>query len=103
MLDNDGMLIITRETLEALGSRLADPGQAVQCREEIERMLQIKEALFWRADMGACCAGSGLSARLFAEVRLLETALEALDDSDPKKAASSLREFSLLAESNGTL
>ncbi len=103
MLDNDGMLIITAEGVESLENRLLDPQQVPQCREEIERMRQIKETLCWRADMGACCVGPAMSAKLFAEVRLLETALEALDEGDAPRAASFMKEFSLLTKSNGTL
>ena len=103
MLDNEGMLLITEEGLESLESRLLDPQQFDPCREEIQRMLEIKEALFWRADMGACCVGNAMSARFFGEVKLLEAALQALDEDDPCRAASLMREFSLLTRNNGTL
>jgi hypothetical protein len=103
MLDERGMLIITAETLESLENRLLDPQQVPECREEIERMLQIKETLLWRADAGSSCVGRAMSANLFGEVRLLEAALQALDEGDAPGAASLMKEFSLLAKSNGTL
>lgn len=103
MLDNNGMLLITEEGLSSLETRLLDPQQVSQCRVEIQRMLEIKEALFWRADMGACCVGNAMSARFFSEMKVLEAALQALDDGDPGQAASLMREFSLLTRNNGTL
>jgi hypothetical protein len=102
-LKDDEMLIITRDLVESLRIRLLDPAEASQCREELERMLGIKEMLFWRADVGPCCVGRAMSANLFGEVRLLEATLEAFDAGDYRKAASSLEEFVHQAESNGSL
>jgi hypothetical protein len=102
-LKDDEMLIITRDLVESLRIRLLDPAKASQCREELERMLGIKETLFWRADVGPCCVGRAMSANLFGEVRLLEATLEAFDTGDYRKAASSLEEFVHQAERNGSL
>lgn len=103
MLDNEGMLIINRDGVQSLETRLLDPQQASQCRDEMKRMLEIKEALSWRADMGGCCAGGAMSANLFGEVRLLEAAIQALDEGDCARAASLTGEFLRLAQGNGSL
>lgn len=100
---DDEMLIITRDLIESLRCRLLDPNQASQCREELERMLGIKETLSWRADAGPCCVGRAMSAHLFGEVRLLEATLEAFHRGDYPKAAASLDEFAQQAELNGSL
>jgi len=100
--DNE-TLIITRDMVESLRTRLLDPKQASQCRGELERMLSIKEALSWRADAGPCCLSRSMSAPLFGEVHLLEATLEAFRRGDYPQAASSLEEFARQAERNGTL
>jgi len=80
--DDREMLIITGDLIQSLRNRLLDPNQAGQCREELERMLGIKETLFWRADAGSSCVGRAMSAHLFAEVQLLEAVLLHLPDVD---------------------
>jgi len=103
MLKDDQILIITRELMESLRERLLKPAEASQCREEMKRILEIKEALFWRADVGRCCVGGAMSANLFGEVRLLEGALEAFNTGDYGKASSLVGEFAHQAERNGSL
>ena len=100
--DNE-MLIISRDLVQSLRSRLLDPEQAGQCRRELERMLGIKEALAWRADAGPCCLSRSMSAHLFAEMRLLEATLEAFCRKAYPEAAASLEEFARQAELNGSL
>ena len=100
--DNE-MLIINKDLVESLRIRLLNPDEAGQCRRQLERMLGIKETLFWRADVGTCCVGRAMSANLFGEVRLLEATLEAFNRGDYPRAASSLGEFVHQAEHNGSL
>ena len=92
------MLLITREKIEALKERLSEPGEASQCLEDVKKMLEIKEALLWRADVGTCCAGPGLPARLFGEVQLLESTLQALEEGDNTKAALLFEDFASQAK-----
>jgi hypothetical protein len=92
------MFIITREKIEALKQRLLDPAAAGRCRQELQKVLEIKQALLWRADAGTCCAGPRLPSRLFAEVQLLEAALQALEAGDNHKAASLLEDFASQAQ-----
>jgi hypothetical protein len=92
------MFIITREKIEALKQRLLDPAEASLCRQELQKVLEIKQALLWRADAGTCCAGPCLPSCLFAEVQLLEAALQALEAGDSHKAASLLEDFASQAQ-----
>jgi hypothetical protein len=92
------MFIITREKIEALKQRLLDPAEASLCRQELQKVLEIKQALLWRADAGTCCAGPRLPSCLFAEVQLLEAALQALEAGDSHKAASLLEDFASQAQ-----
>lgn len=100
---DDQILIISKDLIKSLRSRLLDSSRASQCREELERMLEIKQTLFWRADAGSSCVGRAMSAHLFGEVRLLEATLDALYREDYLQAAASLEEFSQQAELNGSL
>ena len=87
------MLIITREKIEALLERLAGGCDAGDCREELQRILEIKEALLWRAEAGTCCAGPGLPSRLFVETQLLRAAVQALTEGDSGGALSLVQDF----------
>ncbi len=87
------MLQITREKVEALKEDLAGSRDVSRCREELVRILEIKEALLWRAEAGACCAGSTLPGLLFGQVQLLESILQALEEGEDRKAASLLEDF----------
>ena len=102
-LKDDEMLIITKDLVESIRRRLLNTGEASQCREELRKMLEIKETLFWRADVGPCCVGRAMSAHLFAEVRLLEATLAAFDKRDYPEAAALLKEFAHQAQINGSL
>ena len=92
------MLLITREKIEMLRERLDDPREASQCLKDVKKMLEIKQALLWRADVGTCCAGPGLPARLFGEVQLLESTLQALEEGDNTKAALLFEDFASQAK-----
>ncbi len=89
------MLIITKERVEELRRRLMNPAEIDRCRDEVRRMLEIKEVVLWRAEYGTCCGGgSGLSLELTSEVRALEEALDALEQGDITKAAATLGNYS---------
>jgi len=92
------MLIITKEGVEALKARLKKPSENSLCREELKKMLEIKETLLWRADAGLCCVGWSLPAHLSWEVQLLEETLQALEGGNGNKAASLLEEFASQTE-----
>lgn len=88
------MLIITKEGVQALSERLKE-GKTDQCREELEKMLEIKDALLWRAEAAqcCCCVSWELPAHLAREVQLLEGALAALEEGDTGKAAALLEDY----------
>jgi len=92
------VLLITRDRIDSLRADLARPAQIDRCREELRKMLEIKQALLWRADAGTCCAGPVVANSFFAEVQLLEKALEALDKGDAGTAASLLEELAAHAD-----
>ncbi len=96
------MYVITKEGVESLVKRLADPREAGSCRPELEKILEIKEALSWRAEAGPCTAARCMGPSLFGEAQLIEAALDALDRGSHQEAAALLSEFSHEAERNGS-
>jgi hypothetical protein len=96
------MYVITKEGVESLVKRLVDPGEAGNCRRELVKMLEIKEALSWRADAGPCTAARCFAPGLFGEAQLIEAALDALDRGRHQEAADLLAQFSHEAECNGS-
>lgn len=87
------MLIITANSVQRLIDRLREPGRARECQDELERMLQIKSALLWRADAARACIGWQLGAQLTAEIHTLERALEALLRDDAETSARELEYY----------
>ncbi|MDM7998764.1 MAG: hypothetical protein QUS33_01870 [Dehalococcoidia bacterium] len=96
------MFVITREGVDSLIKRLLNPAEVSGCRGELEKMLEIKDVLAWRADAGPCTAARCLSPGLFGEAQLLRGALDAFDRGDYQQAAALVREFSHEAERNGS-
>ena len=96
------MYVITKERVESLARRLLDPVEAGGCRSELEKMLEIKEALSWRADAGPCCAARVMWPGLYEEAQLLQAALDAFDRGGYQEAAALVSEFSHEAERNGS-
>ena len=89
------MLIITREGVEALRERLKNPGEAAECREELRKMLEIKEAMLWRTEARTCCnVPWELQDLLHWEITLLQGALEALEEGDGEIASAVLEDYS---------
>ncbi len=88
------MLLITKDGVEALKERLKTPSEASQCREELRKMLEIKEALRWRAEARTCCnVPWELQSHLNWEIKLLQEALEALEEEDGERAAAILKDY----------
>lgn len=96
------MYVITMEGVDSLIKRLLDPAEACGCRSELEKMLEIKEALSWRADAGPCCAARVMWPGLYEEAQLLQAALDAFDKGDYQEAAALVSEFSHESERNGS-
>ena len=89
------MLIISRQQVEELIHRLADPAKFDECRGEVAKMLEIKSALLWRADGMQPCCGSfeKIKVCLSSEVQILEDVLKALDEDNISQASSLLTEY----------
>jgi hypothetical protein len=90
------MLIISRQQVEKLIEKLNDPAKFDESRAELEKMLEIKSALLWRAADGIQpCCGTFCEIRtcLDSEVQILQEALEALDKKDTEKASALLRDY----------
>ena len=90
------MLIISRNQVEDLIDKLADPARFDESRDELEKMLEIKSALLSRAADGIQpCCGTFCEIRtcLDSEVQVLQEVLEALDKKDSDRASALLRDY----------
>ena len=90
------MLIISKEQVAGLIDKLADPARFDESRAELEKMLEIKSALLWRAADGIQpCCGTFCEIRtcLDSEVQVLQEALAALDEHDIANASSLLKDY----------
>ena len=72
------MLIINPGQVADLISRCNSTDNTIECAAEIRQMMEIKEALLWRADAAASCIGTGISMCLDTEVQTLKNALTAI-------------------------
>jgi hypothetical protein len=90
------ILIISKEQVEKLIEKLADPAKLDESRAELEKMLEIKSALLWRAADGIQpCCGTFCEIRtcLDSEVQVLQEALDALNKRDIDKTSSLLKDY----------
>lgn len=89
------MLIINKESVQALKRRLDNLENIGQCREELKKMIEIKEASLWRAEEGqcCCCAIGDLLSYLTWEIELLENALKAVDGGNIAEASAILDRY----------
>jgi hypothetical protein len=90
------LLIISRQQVENLIDKLADPAKYDESRAELEKMLEIKSALLSRAADGIQpCCGTFCEIRtcLDSEVQVLGEALDALNKKDIDKTSALLRDY----------
>ena len=88
------MLIINRDSVDKLRKRLSNPEAIEQCKDELKRMLEIKEASLWRAEGGFCCGSfESIKDCLVGEVQLLEKALVALEQGNIAEASVLLESY----------
>ncbi len=90
------MLIISKQQVEELIDRLADPARLDESKAELEKMLEIKSALLSRAADGIQpCCGTFCEIRtcLDSEVNILQEALDALNKKDVDRVSSLLRDY----------
>ena len=93
MHDGSQCYVITKEGVSDLQRRLLEPGEAADCRDELRRILEIKDTLLWRADKACACVGQSVGGHLAWEVQVLERALEALSKGNSAEAALLLGEY----------
>jgi hypothetical protein len=89
------VLIISRQQVEELIQKLTNPAKFDECRDEVQKMLEIKSALLWRAEGPQPCCGSfsEIKVCLTSEVQILEEVLDALDKGNISQASSLLKEY----------
>ena len=83
------ILIIDKAHVEHIRESLISTGITGEIIDDVKKMLEIKEALLWRADAGSCCGTllQGMSLSLENEVTTLKNILSALEARDTGRAA----------------
>ena len=95
------MFIVNKDSVKATRQKLDDPAKIKEAIADIKRMIEIKQALLWRADAGTCCGSLGdIASFLAREVTVLEKALNALQKDDKSEAIRSLEEYQQILEAN---
>jgi len=94
------MLIINEDSITAIRHKLDDLEKTREVVSDVEKMLEIKEALLWRSEVIAPCCGSlcSIASRLTHEVGILEDTLAALKNGDRTRATHLLEEFARIVE-----
>jgi len=94
------MLIINEDSITAIRHKLDDLEKTREVVSDVEKMLEIKEALLWRSEVIAPCCGSlcSIASRLTHEVGILEDTLAALKNGDRTRAAHLLEEFAYIVK-----
>ncbi|MDD5093348.1 MAG: hypothetical protein PHV74_03075 [Dehalococcoidia bacterium] len=87
---NAEIFIISKEQIKSLSDRLRNSIALDSCIAELNKMLEIKSVLLWRADAAAACCGPGPSNCLYEETQMIEDVLSALDKGDVARGASIL-------------
>ena len=54
VMQQETMLLISEEQVKSLIDRLKSSSNLDECMGEVRKMLEIKDALLWRADAAAC-------------------------------------------------
>lgn len=88
------MLLITKNGVKSLIERISSEHNMDECTKELEKMIEIKNSLLWRAETAKCCVGWELPAQFAGEVDMLEKALAALQNGDKKTTIALLDNFS---------
>ena len=95
------MLIIDKDQVNNLVRRLSTPGELEHCRDELEKMLEIKSDLLWWAESGKCCSQPAKDF-LLNEIKILESTLNFLKKGDVSQASSLLEDYmNLIPQSEG--
>ena len=94
------MLIITKQGVGNLINRLSTPNNLEQCRDEIQKMLEIESEHLWWAESGKCCRWQ-VTGCLAGRIQTLKDALNSLNGEDISRAASLLREYANQLDEDG--
>ena len=95
------MIIINKDTVEALIKKLDNPDRDKDVYADVKNMLEIKQTLLWRADAGTCCGSlENVASFIARETIMLEKTLAALGNGDKTEAIRLLQEYKQILESN---
>ena len=94
------MLIITKQGVENLINRLSTPNNLEQCRDEIQKMLEIESEHLWWAESGKCCRWQVMGS-LAGRIQTLKDTLNSLNGEDIPRAVSLLREYANQLDEDG--
>ena len=94
------MFIIDKNSVSAIRQKLDDPDRAKEVISDVEKMVEIKDALLWRSEVIAPCCGSlcNISLQLRQEISLLNNTLASLKNGDKAQASSLLEEYIRILE-----
>ena len=97
------MLIVNKDSVNVTRQKLEDPRKLLEVINEVKKMLEIKEALLWRAEgMSSCCGSlANISACLTREVNILQNTLSALENGNTAQATDLLQEYLNVMEASG--
>jgi hypothetical protein len=88
------ILIITKESVRELRKNLEHAEKIGQCKDELKRMIEIKETLMWRSEKGTCCGTlCDLIADLTWQIQILQSTLAAVEEGRTAEAASNLEDL----------
>ena len=92
--------IINADSVKAIREKLADTDNIENVSAAIKKMIEIKQALLWRADTGTCCGSlCNIAASLEREITILENALNSIVDGKNADAVQTLKEYEQLLRS----
>ena len=95
-------MIVDKKTVNAVKVRLVNEGITPQSLSEVKKMLEIKQALLWRADNTPSCGSLfTVSAQLSREVDSLDLAMSALENGNIDDAIRALDEYERFLDTKG--
>ena len=97
MLDKES----AREKITAIEEKLANPEEKAECIADIKKLIDIKQSHIWRVNAAPCCGYiCDLSPLFEAEVEILQSALNAVKESNSNKASTLLENYLAFLEEN---
>ena len=94
------IFIIDRTQIRSLRNRIRYPEQSESCVAELQRMIEIKSMICWRADARSNCCGADVSLQLHMELQFLERALQNIQCGNLDKAYSLLESYETIMPTN---